>query len=1642
MIVIVLLGLLSVLGVVFYNFASQERSNAEYYADGAKVVEAPGLTADELMDHALEQLIVGPKPTYKNSVLWGKRHSLVGNTVGVKDLALTDLTAYNGQGVLLAQSGGAPFVDQNQDGTADAGQLLDSAGQQVRTSNNGSNIQDLVGMVDSPAANQLFERNTGRLPQPDVGYTYPDNNNAFLAYNGWIRERTTGRIRRVIIPSFHRPQQYRDAGGAPIPLWEDANYNNSTGDSIVLSTTTIDEDIKVNGALDAGSTNENEQFRAHPNHVYVPPGNRSGATVSRYIRTASEAAALLGDGKRVFPFLPMYTGYRPVDNAGSVDLQNRPPDWIGHQGIWSGPHPVDSSYATPSLAVHDEYQYDVDNDGDGINEGVWIDLDFPVQELADGTLFIPMFSFTVYDLDGLINLNTHGNIQNLLFTTMPFNNGSAQFGVNPLTGSLDFISASHLGMHAGEVNPAWALTGRPGIDSSTAMSTVFDQYRRFFGNLPVDSSTLTGNEQTRLSSFQETANMDLAYLKFGRPEVSGSTIDQIYPGLYGEEHLISRYFSAGANNALNFPHPGTTTSDDNGDINEGMEFNPQYRSTPAVSWLDVDQPRDTTGIGSIFASNNPKSVDRVNPASGGSRLRWLRYTGYASNGRVQWGQTSLQTGGLMQSSQAYGLYDDSSEVALYAEDQRDVDDPFTADDAAFLAMSNNDLNTLGIKSRMSDLASFNFATSNSTNARGEEIRKKFTTVSNDRKNYSLTRNIGNTGRIWEWNDDQGRTAANSTEKLRFPPVFGPTNSVITRYSATDPFRSPVRYLLQSTQEDLQVKQYQQRLSVNQVLVFDWQTQNSTELVYRDLTMHPTDPGNTPIPTTQPTYQGSYPWGNAANQEYWARRDRQMLARDIYVLLYVLGGPLDGDASNNPLVTTGTTHYTEEQLEQMARFAVNLVDAQDKDRVITKFEYDADLSNGWNLDDNPYTTDTSGDRREIYGVEKQEFAINEFLAFQTAQEMADVTPHTHHNDENERQFLCIELRNMAPYDIQFNDTAEWQIVLRQLEPGDAGYNADLERQLTLKSGSGTATAGNFFTIFTSDRNDDVNPWHATNNPAPSAFRVDPTGSAGLQWIMPRDAAFASPNTASGDHIDLVAAIAASPSTPPLEIRDGNGADLIATANGNEGAFLMNGSLGNFVLNTTLRTDIILRRRAHPTRARPTVGSNPQEQDNPWVEVDRATIPATQMPNFNYPDMGNDAQAQLQQLKSFQRAEPLVRGATTPQPSTGNQANTFSSGVAAENQNAPTPVFRVHHNHFDRRFNSLAELFEVPIVGPPNGGATSTRTDGLTTYLSTMRESPQLQYSHADSASSHLEHYGKSAGHMFLMPDHPTQGTVGGVDQNWDNRWYRVLEFLEIPTRQNRELGIGTDFQITRVPGKINLNMLRDPEVLAALIDDERIFDYTTGNTDIRYPQFVNKTDGTTNWYEELQNSRDPQDPYWNSQGQDLRLPGTPRSTGATYAAHPFRSLSHVGTGTDNPLQHTLLRSLPADASQTSKRQLFEVGNWAEHSDPANQLTAPDMMLRHQVLSKIWNNTTVRSNSFAVFVSVKLFRAATDPVSGAVRIGGPLKEFSTGVEERPELPEYRGAFIVDRSLLEKGVSTSGGGFTNFRPFVTYRRILREE
>jgi hypothetical protein len=57
--------------------------------------------------------------------------------------------------------------------------------------------------------------------------------------------------------------------------------------------------------------------------------------------------------------------------------------------------------------------WDVDNDGDGVADSVWIDAGYPVQVSTDGKMYKPLFAILCVDLDGRLNVNAAGTTEQL-----------------------------------------------------------------------------------------------------------------------------------------------------------------------------------------------------------------------------------------------------------------------------------------------------------------------------------------------------------------------------------------------------------------------------------------------------------------------------------------------------------------------------------------------------------------------------------------------------------------------------------------------------------------------------------------------------------------------------------------------------------------------------------------------------------------------------------------------------------------------------------------------------------------------------------------------------------------------------------------------------------------------------------------------------------------------------------------------------------------------------------------------------------------------------------------------------------------------------------------------------------------------------
>ncbi len=205
--------------------------------------------------------------------------------------------------------------------------------------------------------------------------------------------------------------------------------------------------------------------------------------------TASDAAAVMSMSKILRP--------RRLDNS-----PNFPADPIPHNGGLGDPK-------------NGKITYDIDNDGDGLTDSVWLDLGFPVQRDARGLSFKPLFAFMVIGLNGRLPLNTVGNLQSRDFqvktttdtanppkTPAPF---VYEYGPANILDGPTWSHASHLGYSVNEINPLFALQNAPTLVYGASMGP-FSQH---------DNSTVTLNYPNAGGAGQNTIT------------VPGATVDVV-----------------------------------------------------------------------------------------------------------------------------------------------------------------------------------------------------------------------------------------------------------------------------------------------------------------------------------------------------------------------------------------------------------------------------------------------------------------------------------------------------------------------------------------------------------------------------------------------------------------------------------------------------------------------------------------------------------------------------------------------------------------------------------------------------------------------------------------------------------------------------------------------------------------------------------------------------------------------------------------------------------------------------------------------------------------------------------------------------------------------------------------------------------
>jgi hypothetical protein len=1621
-VVITLLTALMVIGFFVFTMARQEKENAEYFKQASKRLVPLDFDPDTVFDCFLHDFILGPPPDHYQSPLWGGHMSLLPTMYG------TDIQPFNGEGVNavwnnvvsgVPQANGFPQSDMNYDGSAELSVVVDT------------DNDYLMQLNQSPAAqgapyDQYGNADLRQRPQMDVDYTYPDHNNPFLTYIGVIRRHDgTVRTEPFVLPAFHRPQLLR----------------NLPGDS-------------TNGPVTPGN------FLSHSStasRVLVPHQEHRIVLTEDDPITGLPAGTVTGEFRFVSP--------AHLDPAGILQ------PFDGHSG-------VDESFWGSGATLNSNLAYPVDPTGKGVPNAFYLDCGFGLQEdPTTGETYVPLIAVTVLDAESLINLNIHGNTSRGIDSSVSITNGAGMSG--------EMLNKSHQGVSRSEINPTWAMNAVPALSGAggdftgtqTDLESALEQYRFYYGNYPAVSpyDPLDGGALPR---FRHMANMELWNLLHGRPQFDStvavgspapqSDIQEVHLGRWGEEGVLLNAIpddTVSPRVARAFPWAGASGADDNRDSRRSLAYNANS-FFPSFQYVMVGDlhPVDFFGVGN-FQQNvtTRRFLQRAN-------YNYPAYASYFTVGGATGNRYRALVPPAVDGTGLVGLGANApAGVPLVNEPEEMLVEPmlaefssndrfFDAAQNALLQLSRLDLIANGTTGRVLNLAPFNFF----ANDRAEQIRSRFTSLSSEALTHQtpakLTGLDPNTGQPLAPGAWQRGAAANFDSRMRtweyfnqaggfvFPPVFpnapgGPsyipaTNGPGTPVAATattDPFRNELRELLFfSAFDDQSFPRLMRRLELNKVLD---RTAPNGPLRFRPLTPHPSNPGSGVI--GNPFGGSPYPVpenitsGNARQQEFLARYDRQRLARDIFVLLYTFGG-----GQNNVNYTTAATPYGDaddpvSQVRRMAQFAVNFVDYFDPDDVTTVFEFDAYLADGWEVNDNPYEDPqtesmTPQERGVVYGQEEQTLCINEAFAV-FAQKVLDGSGNgsdhrwTEWIDVTSKQFAFVELENVSSRPVNFDNRGAWRVVTRLT---DAAYGE--ETRLLLKSGSVATgqTNGTRFTIGSSNT-DTLNPSGdfpeiGMNNRDSSRLRIRQTDTATDPDAFP----LAPANNSDNMDFDLKKLNAGA----DFELEDANNNPVPTPEKNmlklNVGALETAGSI-------TSKVEFVLQRRAHPSRARV---ADTDEFDNPWVVVDRFQTDLQTLA-LEDDDMKSDMALETEMsnvlplLKSLERSQPLFGKPAAPNigqlpanqfTALPNRYNTIGRINTRTADPGVTKPFTLWQPHFNRQFASEAEVFNVPLYGPQPLGVASDpnyKMNYNATYL------PELTFNlGGDNSPDTAKPVDVNTfGYFALYPDNLTP-----ADPTDDNRWYRILEYLKLETRQDSQAlwgstptvkpspyvtnlgrsGDNADDVIFRDHGPINLNMLRHPEVLAALLDDPVMFhlDSIQGPLSELYDR--NADAGRPEWYTSLALARDRNDPVLgvaNTAG--VPVPGIPG------ISRPFRSLANVANGVNSArgLENTMLRRLVyfqgaagGDYLVPSGRQLFEIGNENQHNNGAL-----DYALKHKLLGKVLNHGTTLSNTFFVFMQVDLFSARdVAPAGGApqVRIGAKL----------PNSPGWRSFCVIDRGL----------------------------
>lgn len=599
---------------------------------------------------------------------------------------------------------------------------------------------------------------------------------------------------------------------------------------------------------------------------------------------------------------------------------------------------------TLSLVDPSGFAYGADNDNDGKQDGFFLDFGLPTVISPNGDQVLLHASVLVVDLDGRINVNAHGTLSQLLYPS------SVNSGTHTLWPSGTDVPVSGAALAA---LPMGSGYGPPEID---------------IGRLFPDDDTLypPKRRSTSATDFLTAANgrpveNPSAYIRTGvRASRLSDSGGEKANGKYG---VGSRFYSADAGGVFaNTP--------------QVMDIEGRYGS-PYVSWaagtrftsancrlqLERDFPRTRPGKPQendlVSAINDHRA--RANPASASTDP--LRTTGNDGvpplwwNGddgdRFNWTKTSSPAGTVPKPRAAYNAPPD-----LHGRMKT------TAVGAG----------TSGVVPRMVYAKaewSTNRAPDVETRDDPYEIRLDTRAPRNSWLNTATTLTNPN-GNLFNLSELENVLRPYDIDSAKLPPrmeaMLGSFCEEARLRVTTDSWDTTVvtgtaaKYITDSqrrlwnyfTGDPNQSREFYSAIGATSG------SRPFTGLMGREIARGERFDLNRPLTSEKPT--GGY----NPNHPYYLQR--QAYFQDLYLLLWLL--------SNN---TDGTKGFDS---VKCAQWAANVVEYRDADSTMTPFEYDADPSNGWQVDGDASRVDAGvTDRKLVFGTERPEIVISETSAWE-------------------------------------------------------------------------------------------------------------------------------------------------------------------------------------------------------------------------------------------------------------------------------------------------------------------------------------------------------------------------------------------------------------------------------------------------------------------------------------------------------------------------------------------------------------------------------------------------------------------------------------------------------------------------------------